>query len=239
MSPFLWLFISALRGEIRHITDEVTPKKIIMAQFFEIHPEQPQPRLIRQAADILRKSGLVALPTDAAYSLVGLVGDADVLERIRRIRQVDQHHHFTLMCRDLSNVANYAKVDNAQFRLLKATTPGPYTFILEGTKELPRRVLHAKRKTIGLRIPDHAVIAALLEELGEPMIASTLLLPDEEVPLIDAHEIRERLEKQVELVIDTGVCGLEATSIIDLSSGAPELIRAGKGDLAPFGLSAD
>lgn len=207
-----------------------------MAQFFDIHPQQPQARLIRQTADILRKGGLIAVPTDCAYSLVGHVGDAAVLERIRRIRGVDERHHFTLMCRDLSEIATYARVDNVQYRLLKATTPGAYTFILEGTKELPRRVLHPKRKTIGLRVPDHPVLSALLEELGEPLLSSTLLLPDEDLPPNDAQDIRERLERQLDLVIDAGACGLEATTVVDLTSGAPELIRAGKGALGPLGL---
>ncbi|THF66269.1 threonylcarbamoyl-AMP synthase [Pseudothauera nasutitermitis] len=210
-----------------------------MAQFFSLHPEHPQPRLIRQAAEILRAGKLVALPTDSAYALAALTGDASALERIRRIRGVDERHHFTLMCRDLSEIATYARVDNAQFRLLKATTPGAYTFILEGTKELPRRVLHPKRKTIGLRVPDHPVVSALLEELNEPMLTSTLLLPEEDLPLTDAEEIRERLEKQVDLVIEAGYCGPEATTVIDLTSGAPELVRLGRGDPAPFGLQAE
>lgn len=207
-----------------------------MTQIFEIHPVQPQARLIRQAAQILRASGLIAVPTDCAYSLVGLTGDAGVLDRIRRIRGVDERHHFTLMCRDLSEIATYARVDNVQYRLLKATTPGAYTFILEGTKELPRRVLHPKRKTIGLRVPDHPVLSALLEELGEPLLSSTLLLPDEELPPTDAEEIRARLAKSLDLVIDAGACGLEATTVVDLSSGAPVLLREGKGSLDPLGL---
>lgn len=210
-----------------------------MAQFFSLHPEHPHPRLIRQAAEIMRSGGLVAFPTDSAYALGGLTGDADLLQRIRRIRQVDERHHFTLMCRDLSEIATYARVDNAQYRLLKATTPGPYTFILEGTKELPRRLLHPKRKTIGLRVPDHPVVAALLQELDEPILTSTLLLPGEDLPLTDPEEIRDRLEKQVDLVIEAGFCGPEATTVIDLTSGAPVLVRAGRGDLAPFGLGMD
>jgi tRNA threonylcarbamoyl adenosine modification protein (Sua5/YciO/YrdC/YwlC family) len=177
-----------------------------LAQLFTLHPENPQPRLIRQAADILRAGGLAAVPTDCAYSIVGHMGDAGVLDRIRRIRGVDVSHHFTLMCRDLSEIANLARVDNAQFRLLKSSTPGAYTFILQATRELPRRMLHPKRKTIGLRVPDHPVISSLLEELGEPLLGSTLLLPGEELPLTDPEDIRERL------------------------------IRAGAGDLSRFGL---
>ncbi|HNQ56490.1 MAG: threonylcarbamoyl-AMP synthase [Burkholderiales bacterium] len=207
-----------------------------MAQFFSIHPEQPQPRLIRQAAEILRAGGIVAFPTDAAYSLGCRVGDADAVARIRAIREVDERHHFTLMCRDLSEIAIYARVDNAQFRLLKATTPGSYTFILEGTKELPRRILHPKRKTIGLRVPDHAVPLALLEELNEPMLTSTLLLPGDDLPLNDPEEIRDRLEKRIDLVVECGACGLEMTTIVDLTGPAPELVRAGRGALEPLGL---
>jgi len=207
-----------------------------MAQYFSVHPEHPQPRLLKQAAEIMRDGGLVAFPTDSAYALGGHLGDAGLLERIRRIRNVDQRHHFTLMCRDLSEIGTYARVDNSQYRLLKATTPGPYTFILEGTKELPRRLLHPKRKTIGLRIPEHPVVVGLLEELGEPILTSTLILPDEEAPLTDAEEIRDRLGKLIDLVIDGGPCPGEATTVIDLTSGTPELVREGKGDLAPFGL---
>jgi len=207
-----------------------------MAQYFSVHPDAPQPRLIRQAAEIIRKGGLAALPTDSAYALAGHTGDADLLERIRRIRGVDERHHFTLLCRDLSEIATYARVDNSQYRLLKAATPGPYTFILEGTRELPRRVLHPKRKTIGLRVPDHPVVHALLAELGEPLLTSTLLLPGEELPLTDPEEIRERLGKQVELVIEAGFCGPEATTVLDLTAGAAQLVRRGRGDLAPFGL---
>lgn len=207
-----------------------------MAQFFSVHPEQPQPRLIRQAAEILRAGGIVAFPTDAAYSLGCRIGDADAVARIRAIREVDERHHFTLMCRDLSEIATYARVDNAQFRLLKATTPGSYTFILEGTKELPRRILHPKRKTIGLRVPAHPVPLALLEELNEPMLTSTLMLPGDELPLNDPEEIRDRLEKHIDLVIEAGACGLEMTTIVDLTGPAPELVRAGRGPLAPLGL---
>ncbi|WP_374259733.1 L-threonylcarbamoyladenylate synthase [Zoogloea sp.] len=207
-----------------------------MAQFFSLHPEQPQVRLVKQAAEIMRGGGLVAFPTDSAYALGGHTGDNPLLARIRRIRGVDERHLFTLICRDLSDIATFARVDNAQYRLLKATTPGPYTFILEGTKELPRRVLHPKRKTIGLRIPDHPVVSALLAELGEPILSSTLLLPDEAHPLTDADEIRARLEKEVDLIIEAGPCRGEATTVIDLTSGSPELVREGRGSLAPFGL---
>ncbi|MDP1734524.1 MAG: L-threonylcarbamoyladenylate synthase [Sulfuritalea sp.] len=208
-----------------------------MAQLFHIHPEHPQPRLIKQAAEIARSGGLIALPTDAAYSLAGVAGYAPLLDRIRSIRGVDERHHFTLMCRDLSEIATYARVDNAQYRLLKATTPGSYTFILEGTKELPRRLLHPKRKTIGLRVPNHPLALALLEELDEPLLTSTLILPGAEAPLADADEIRQHLEKLLDLVIDAGGCGMEMTTVINLTSAQPELVRAGQGPLAPFGLA--
>lgn len=218
-----------------------------MAQIFYLHPEQPQPRLIRHAVDIVRAGGLMALPTDATYVLAGHLGDKDVLDRMRQIRGVDERHLMTLMCADLSQIAMYARVDNAVYRLLKATTPGCYTFILEGSRELPRRVLHPKRKTLGLRVPDHPVVQALLAELGEPMLATTLILPhettgkrarqteDELEPLTESHEILDRLEHQLELVIDAGSCGNQLTTIVDLVSGAPELVRAGLGSLAPFG----
>ncbi len=212
-----------------------------MAQLFYIHPEHPQPRLIRHAAEIIREGGLVALPTDSAYALAGHLGDAALLDRIRRIRGVDEKHLFTLMCSDLSQIATYARVDNATYRQLKATTPGSYTFILEGSRELPRRVLHPKRKTVGLRIPDHVIAQVLLKELGEPLLTSSLILPDETrgeggEQLIDSQEIRDRLEHQLELVIDGGFCANQPTTVIDLVGGAPVLIRAGRGDLAPFGL---
>ena len=207
-----------------------------MALFLSIHPVNPQSRLIEQAVEIVRGGGLIALPTDSAYALCGHTGDAKLLDRIRRIRDVDEKHLFTLLCRDLSEIANYARVDNTQYRLLKAATPGSYTFILEGTKELPRRVLHPKRKTIGLRVPDHPVVRALLAELNEPLLSSTLILPDDEFPLTDAEEIRERLEHQVDLVIEAGHCGAEVTTVVNLADGEPELVRAGKGDLAVFGL---
>lgn len=207
-----------------------------MAQYFEVHPADPQPRLIAQAAEIMRKGGLAAFPTDSAYALGGHLGDAALLERIRRIRGVDERHHFTIMCRDLSEIATYARVDNSQYRMLKAATPGSYTFILEGTKELPRRVLHPKRKTIGLRVPDNPVVLALLAEMNEPILSSTLILPGEDEPLCDADEILERLDKQVDLVIDAGYCGCGMTTVLNLVGGGVELVRAGGGPLEPFGL---
>ncbi|MCX9156945.1 L-threonylcarbamoyladenylate synthase [Niveibacterium sp. 24ML] len=207
-----------------------------MAQYFSLFPDNPQPRLLRQAAEIIRDGGLVVFPTDSAYALAGQTGNAGLIDRIRRIRGVDDRHHLTLMVRDLSEIAHYARVDNAQYRLLKAVTPGPYTFILEGTKELPRRVLHPKRKTIGIRCPSHPVVAALLGELNEPMLTSTLLLPGEDLPLTDAEDIRDRLEKLVDLVIEAGPCGPEATTVVDLTGGTPEVIRRGLGPLSPLGL---
>ena len=207
-----------------------------MADYFEVHPRNPQPRLIAHAAEIVRRGGLAVFPTDSAYALGGHLGDAALLERIRRIRAVDERHHFTLMCRDLSEIATYARVDNAQYRLLKTATPGSYTFILEGTKELPRRVLHPKRKTIGLRVPDHPVVLALLQALDEPILSSTLILPGDEGPLSDAEEICNRLENQVDLIVDAGACGAGMTTVINLAGGAIEVLREGKGSLPPFEL---
>lgn len=207
-----------------------------MAQFFSIHPEHPQPRLVKQAAELMRNGGLIAFPTDAAYALGGHTGDAELLARIRWIRQVDEHHHFTLMCRDLSEIASYARVDNAQYRCLKSCMPGSYTFILEGSRQLPRRVLHPKRKTIGIRVPDHPLSLALLEALGEPLLVSTLLLPDQEFPLTDAEDIREILERRIDLVIDSGHCGADMTTVVDLTELPAKLIRAGCGPLGPLGL---
>ncbi len=207
-----------------------------MARIVQIHPESPQPRLLVQAAEFIRNGALVALPTDSCYALGCHLGDKEALDRIRLIRQVDDRHHLTLMVRDLSEIATYARVDNAQYRLLKAATPGSYTFILEGSKELPRRVMHPKRKTIGLRIPDHPVALALLEELGEPLLTTTLQLPGDEFALTEGWEIQDRLEDQLELILDGGPCGTEPTTVIDLTASAPELVRAGRGSLAPFGL---
>jgi len=207
-----------------------------MARIVNIHSESPQPRLLVQAAEFIREGAIVALPTDSCYALGCHLGDKDALDRIRLIRQMDDRHHLTLMVRDLSEIATYARVDNAQYRLLKATTPGSYTFILEGSKELPRRVMHPKRKTIGLRIPEHTVTLALLEELGEPLLTTTLQLPGDEFPLTEGWEIQDRLEDQLELILDAGPCGTEPTTVIDLTGTAPELVRAGRGPLAPFGL---
>ncbi len=207
-----------------------------MARVVNIHPENPQPRLLVQAAEFIRNGAIVALPTDSCYALGCHLGDKDALDRIRQIRQIDDRHHLTLMCRDLSEIANYARVDNVQYRLLKAATPGSYVFILEGSKELPRRVMHPKRKTIGLRIPDHPVALALLAELGEPLLTCTLHLPGDEAPLTEGWEIQDRLEDQIDWILDAGHCGTEPTTVIDLSSGSAELVRAGRGSLAPFGL---
>lgn len=207
-----------------------------MSQFFSIHPDNPQPRLIRGAAEIIRAGGVVVYPTDSCYALGCHIGDKTAMERIRRIRAVDERHHLTLVCRDLSELALYAKVDNRQFRMLKAATPGSYVFILEATRELPKRLQHPRRRTIGLRIPDHPVVNALLAELGEPILSSTLLLPGQELPLTDASEIRAVLERQVDLVLDGGSCGIEASTVVDLTGLEPVVTRAGKGSLAPFGL---
>ena len=207
-----------------------------MAQFFAIHTDTPHLRLIKQAVAIVRSGGIIVYPTDSCYALGCHLGDKDAMTRIRAIRQVDERHHFTLVCRDLAEIATYAKVDNSQYRLLKATTPGSYTFILQATREVPRRMQHPKRNTIGLRIPDHPVVQALLQELDEPLLSSTLILPGDEYPLNDAEEIRERLEHQVELIMDAGSCGIDMTTVIDLTTNVPELVRLGKGSLEPFGI---
>ncbi|HEY7776851.1 MAG TPA: L-threonylcarbamoyladenylate synthase [Kineobactrum sp.] len=205
-----------------------------MSQFFQIHPDNPQARLIRQAVDIIRGGGVVVYPTDSAYALGCHIGDKAALARIRRIRRLDDRHNFTLVCRDLSDLANYARVDNTAYRLLKHSTPGPYTFILRATSEVPRRLMHPKRKTVGLRIPDNAVAAALLADLGEPMMSVTLIMPGDELPLIDPYEIRSLLEHDVDLVIDGGYCGLEPTTVVDLADEVPVILRTGKGDVTPF-----
>jgi tRNA threonylcarbamoyl adenosine modification protein (Sua5/YciO/YrdC/YwlC family) len=206
-----------------------------MSQFFQVHPDNPQLRLIKQAAQIIDAGGIVALPTDSCYALVCHLDDKNAVERLRRIRAVDDKHHLTLLCRDLSEISSYARVDNRQYRLLKATTPGPYTFILEATKEVPRRLSHPSRKTIGLRVPENRIAHALLEELGQPLLGTTLILPGQGEPLTDPDDVRELLERQVELVIDGGACGLEPTTVLDLTGEEPVLIRQGRGDAAPFG----
>lgn len=200
-----------------------------MSQFYQIHPDNPQLRLIRHAVEIIRDDGLVAYPTDSSYALGCHVGDKRGMERIRRIRALDKRHNFTLVCSDLSEIASYARVDNSAYRLLKSLTPGPYTFILRATHEVPRRLQNPKRKTIGIRIPDHAITQALLDELGEPLMSSTLILPGRDMPETDALEIREQLERDVDLVIDGGHCGFDPTTVIDMTSGAPEVLREGCG----------
>lgn len=205
-----------------------------MSQYFQIHPLNPQQRLIRHAVEIVRGGGVIAYPTDSAYALGCHLGDKAALERIRRIRRLDANHNFTLVCRDLSELGTYARVDNSVFRLIRNLTPGPYTFILKATDEVPRRLLHPKRRTIGLRVPDNRITLALLEELGEPLMSVTLIMPGEELPMTDAEEIRERLEHDVDLVIDGGVGSPEPTTVVDLADGAPVILRRGLGAVEPF-----
>ena len=207
-----------------------------MSQFFQIHPDNPQPRLVKRAAELIRDGAVVVYPTDSAYALGCHLGDRKALDRIMQLRAVDKHHNFTLMCRDLSELGTYAKVDNSTFRLLKANTPGSYTFVLPGTSEVPKRLLHEKRKSIGLRIPDHRIALALLEELDEPLLTSSLILAGETEPLTDPYDIRDRLEHQVDLVIDGGYCGLEPTTVVDLRDGVPVILREGAGSVAALGL---
>ncbi|HMW47855.1 MAG TPA: L-threonylcarbamoyladenylate synthase [Marinagarivorans sp.] len=205
-----------------------------MALLLQIHPDNPQERLIKQAVEIIRRGGLVVYPTDSAYALGCHIGDKLALDRIRAIRQLDKHHNFTLVCKDLSELATYARVNNSAFRLLKNHTPGPYTFILDATGEVPRRLMHPKRKTIGLRVPSHPITQALLAELGEPIMTSSLIMPGEELPLTDPYDIRELLDHHVELVIDGGFCGLDPTTVVDLTEGEPVLVRQGRGDASAF-----
>ena len=207
-----------------------------MAQFFEVHPENPHPRLLKQAVALLAKGGVLAVPTDSSYALVCHLDDKAAADSLRRIRGVDDKHHLTLLCRDLSELATYARVDNAQFRLIKGATPGPYTFILEASKEVPRRLSHPSRKTIGLRVPEHKTLQDLLALHGAPLLATTLIPPGETDALNDAHDIRERFEHQIAAVIDAGACALEPTTVVDLSSGAIELLRQGRGSLSRLGL---
>lgn len=205
-----------------------------MSQYFHIHHENPQGRLLRQAASILHEGGVIVYPTDSGYAFGCCIGDKQAMERIRKLRQLDKHHNFTLVCRDLSDIATYAHVDNYTFRLLKAHTPGPYTFILMATREVPRRLQPLNRKTIGIRVPDHTIALALLEALGEPLMSVTLILPEQTMPLIEPEAIRDILGQQVDLIIDGGYCGMEPTTVIDLTQSEPMVIRQGKGDASPF-----
>ena len=205
-----------------------------MSQFFAIHPETPQARLIQQAVGIIQRGGVVVYPTDSAYALGCQLGDKKAMERIRRIRSLREDHNFTLVCRDLSELGTYARVDNTAYRLLRHATPGPYTFVLEATRDVPRRLVQPKRKTIGLRVPDHPIPQALLAGLDEPLISATLALPEDEYPLTDPYDIRDRLEHEVDLVIDGGFCGLEATSVVDLTEANPRILRVGVGDVSDF-----
>jgi len=208
-----------------------------LAQYFEIHATHPQARLVRQAAEIVRRGGLIAYPTDSCYALGCHLGDARALARLRRVRGVDERHHLTLMCRDLSEIGSYAIVDNIQFRLLKSVTPGAYTFILRATRAVPRRLLHPRRRTIGVRVPEHPVAHALLAELNEPMLSATLSLPGDPAPLSEAREIRARLERELDLVIDSGSCGIEPTTVVDLTADEPQIVRKGRGALGPLGVA--
>jgi tRNA threonylcarbamoyl adenosine modification protein (Sua5/YciO/YrdC/YwlC family) len=207
-----------------------------VAQLFTVHPDNPQIRLIRQAAEIVCRGGVIVYPTDSCYALGCRIGDKAAMERIRAIRGFDERHHLTLVCRDLAEIGQYARIDNVQFRLLKAATPGSYAFILHATREVPKRLLHPSRRTIGVRVPEHKVAQALLAEIGEPLLSSTLLLPGDETPLNDAQEIRERLEHRVELVLDAGSCGIVPTTVVDLTGATPVITRVGKGSIELFGI---
>ncbi|MBK1649901.1 L-threonylcarbamoyladenylate synthase [Rhabdochromatium marinum] len=207
-----------------------------MAQFFDIHPDNPQPRLIEQAVDIFRAGGVVIYPTDTCYALGCHLGDKAAMERIRRIRRLDDKHNFTLLCRDLSDIATYARIDNQDYRQLKSLTPGPYTFVYKATKQVPRRLLHPKRKAIGIRVPDTPICRALLGALDEPILSTTLILPDDSDPLTDPYDMREILGHCVELIIDGGYCGTEPTTVVDMTGDTPELMRAGKGSIDALGL---
>jgi tRNA threonylcarbamoyl adenosine modification protein (Sua5/YciO/YrdC/YwlC family) len=200
-----------------------------MSQYFEIHPTHPQQRLIHQAVEIIDRGGVIAYPTDSSYALGCHIGDKKALERMRRIRKIDEKHNMTLVCSDLSEISTYARINNTDYRLLKSLTPGPYTFILNATHEVPRRLMHPKRRTIGIRVVDHPVVKALLEELGQPLMSCTLILPGKSMPMTEAEEIRDELEKQLDLVIDSGNCGIEPTTVIDLTGDVPRLVREGMG----------
>lgn len=205
-----------------------------MSQFFQIHPDNPQARLVNKAVEMIRAGDVIVYPTDSAYALGCQIGDKKAQDRLRHIRRVDEHHNFTLVCRDLSEISTYAKVDNAVFRFINAHTPGAYTFILKATREVPRRLMHPKRRTIGIRIPDNAIAQAILAVLNEPLISTTLIMPNETLPLTDAETIRERLEHQVDLIIDGGHCGLDPTTVVDLTEHTPQIVRIGCGDPQPF-----
>ena len=210
-----------------------------MSQHFEVHPDNPQPRLLKQAAQILHSGGVVAVPTDSSYALVCHLDDKAAAEALRRLRGVDDRHHLTLLCRDLSELASYARVDNRQFRLLKLGTPGPFTFILEATKEVPRRVSHPSRRTIGLRVPDHRVTQALLEQFGQPLLATTLIAPGQTEPMNDAQDIRDHFQKQLQAVVDVGACPMQPTTVIDLTGPEPVITRVGRGEASRLGLRVD
>lgn len=205
-----------------------------MSQFFQIHPDNPQLRLIRQAAEVIRSGGVIAYPTDCGYSLGCHIGDKTALDRIRSIRRLDDKHNFTLVCKDLSEISTYARFDNSIYRLLKHHTPGPYTFIFNATSEVPRRLLHPKRKTIGIRVPDNKIVTALLEELGEPIMSSSLILPNEDMPMSEPYDIRDTLQHQLDLVIDGGYCGIEPTTVIKMDGNDAEVLREGAGDTSVF-----
>lgn len=205
-----------------------------MSELLELHPKNPQQRFVRMAVDVLLARGVVVYPTDSCYALGCVMGAKDAMERIQRIRQTDKHHFFTLVCRDLSEISRFAKVNNWQYRTLKASTPGPYTFVLQATREVPRRLMNEKRRTVGIRVPDHPVVQMLLDEVHVPLMSTTLMLPGDDLPMTDATEIHERIGHAVDLVLDGGNCGLEPTTVVDLSGDAPLVLRAGKGDPTPF-----
>lgn len=205
-----------------------------MSQFFQVHPENPQPRLIKQAAEILRSGGIAVIPTDCAYALACRIGDKNATEKVRRLRQLDKHHNFTLICRDLSELSDFAKVDNTQYRLLKSHTPGAYTFILEATRQVPRLLMHPKKRTIGIRVPDNQIAMDLAAEMNEPLMTTSLIMPGDELPMSDPYDIRQQLEHELDLVIDGGYCGFEATTVIDMTDEVPELLRQGVGDASAF-----
>ena len=205
-----------------------------MSQFFKVHPINPQPRLLKRAAEVVRSGGVIVYPTDSCYAFGWHIGDKQALERIRRIRQTERDHDFTLVCRDLSAIATYARVDNWAYRLLRSLTPGPYTFILRATHEVPKRLQDPKRRSIGIRVPDHTIVQQLLDELGEPLMSSTLLLPGDALPMTEAEDIRERIQSLVDVIIDGGACGVEPTSVLDLSRDEISVLRKGKGDISAF-----